>query len=384
MFGNAQQQRFERRFLLAELLFQFAGLGARFLRLRPSSAFSSGAASLNLRADGVALGAQAVDLGLQAGGPRRRARSARRDRASTPLSRIARSTVARFVPDEVHAQAWARQVRELRFASGNVRLTATSMPSGLIALLDDVATIAKLAASSLDDVGAAAGKASTKAAGVVIDDTAVTPRYVIGLAPERELPIIGKIAWGSLKNKILFLLPAALLLTAFAPVPDHAVADDRRRLSRLRSDREDPRGSSSTTTTIEEQLVDAMDDPRELEKLQVKGAIRTDFILSAEIMAIALASLDHLDRIGTTAIALVAVALAITAGVYGVVALDREARRYRPAHGRAAQRDTARNRQGAGPGRPEAAERLCRRSAPRRCCGSAAEFSSTASKSCTS
>src|SRR5678815_5747002 len=92
------------------------------------------------------------------------------------------------------------------------------MPSGLIALLDDVATIAKLAASSLDDVAGAAGKASTKAAGVVIDDTAVTPRYVIGLAPERELPTIGKIAWGSLKNKVLLLLPAALLLTAVAPV----------------------------------------------------------------------------------------------------------------------------------------------------------------------
>jgi predicted DNA repair protein MutK len=91
------------------------------------------------------------------------------------------------------------------------------MPSGLIALLDDVATIAKLAASTVDDVAGAAGKASAKAAGVVIDDTAVTPRYVVGLAPERELPIIGKIAWGSIKNKLLFLLPAAILLTAFAP-----------------------------------------------------------------------------------------------------------------------------------------------------------------------
>ena len=91
------------------------------------------------------------------------------------------------------------------------------MPSGLIALLDDVATIAKLAASSLDDVAGAAGKAGSKAVGVVIDDTAVTPRYVVGLSPERELPIIGKIAVGSLKNKLLILLPAALLLTAFAP-----------------------------------------------------------------------------------------------------------------------------------------------------------------------
>jgi len=193
------------------------------------------------------------------------------------------------------------------------------MPSGLIALLDDVATIAKLAASSLDDVTGAAGKASTKAAGVVIDDTAVTPRYVIGLAPERELPIIGKIAWGSLKNKILFLLPAALLLTAFAPFlitpllmiggAYLAFEATEKILEKLLHEHEH-----------EEQLVDAMGDPHELEKLQVKGAIRTDFILSAEIMAIALASLGHLT-LATTALALVVVALAITAGVYGVVAL---------------------------------------------------------------
>ncbi|MEO7654987.1 MAG: DUF808 family protein, partial [Sphingomicrobium sp.] len=91
------------------------------------------------------------------------------------------------------------------------------MSSGLLALLDDVATIAKLAAASIDDVGAAAGKAATKSAGVVIDDTAVTPRYVVGLSPERELPIIWKISVGSIRNKLLILLPTALLLTAFAP-----------------------------------------------------------------------------------------------------------------------------------------------------------------------
>ena len=193
------------------------------------------------------------------------------------------------------------------------------MPSGLIALLDDVATIAKLAAASLDDVAGAAGKASTKAAGVVIDDTAVTPRYVVGLAPERELPIIGKIAWGSLKNKILFLLPAALLLTAFAPFLTTpllmiggaylAFEATEKIVEKLRHEHEH-----------EEQLVDAMADPADLEALQVKGAIRTDFILSAEIMAIALASLEHLT-LATTALALIIVALAITAGVYGVVAL---------------------------------------------------------------
>jgi uncharacterized protein len=193
------------------------------------------------------------------------------------------------------------------------------MPSGLIALLDDVATIAKLAASSLDDVAGAAGKASTKAAGVVIDDTAVTPRYVVGLAPERELPIIGKIAWGSLKNKLLVLLPVALLLTAFAPfliVPLLMIGGSylafeatEKILEKLLHDHDH-----------EDKLMDSIDDPRELEALQVKSAIRTDFILSGEIMAISLASLEHLSLI-TTAFALIAVALAITAGVYGVVAL---------------------------------------------------------------
>ena len=193
------------------------------------------------------------------------------------------------------------------------------MSSGLLALLDDVATIAKLAAASIDDVGLAAGKAGTKAAGVVIDDTAVTPRYVVGLSPERELPIIGKIAWGSIKNKLLILLPAALLLTAFAPwaitpllmVGGAYLAFEatEKIVEKLRHEHRH-----------EEQLVDAMADPVELEKLQVKGAIRTDFILSAEIMAIALASLGPMP-LWTTAAALIAVAIAITAGVYGAVAL---------------------------------------------------------------
>jgi len=193
------------------------------------------------------------------------------------------------------------------------------MPSGLIALLDDVATIAKLAAASIDDVGAAAGKAGAKAAGVVIDDTAVTPRYVTGLSPDRELPIIAKIAWGSIKNKILILLPAALLLTAFAPFlitpllmlggAYLAFEATEKIAEKLLHEHQH-----------EEELVDAMADPADLEALQVKGAIRTDFILSAEIMAIALASLGKLT-LATTAAALVAVALAITGGVYGVVAL---------------------------------------------------------------
>ncbi len=193
------------------------------------------------------------------------------------------------------------------------------MPSGLIALLDDVATIAKLAATSLDDVAGAAGKAGTKAAGVVIDDTAVTPRYVVGLAPERELPIIGKIALGSLKNKLLFLLPGAILLTAFAPwaiIPLLMLGGSYLAFEAAEKIAEKILHDHQHT----DKLLDSIDDPKELERLQVKGAIRTDFILSAEIMAIALASLEHLT-LRTTTIALAIVAVAITVGVYGAVGL---------------------------------------------------------------
>ena len=192
------------------------------------------------------------------------------------------------------------------------------MASGLIALLDDVATIAKLAASSLDDVAGAAGKASTKAAGVVIDDTAVTPRYVVGLAPERELPIIGKIAVGSLKNKVLILV-GALALSALLPMlitpllmlgGAYLVFEATEKIIEVLLHEHEH----------EEQLVDAMADPADLEALQVKGAIRTDFILSAEIMVIALSQLGELG-IAMQAAALAAVGLVITVGVYGVVAL---------------------------------------------------------------
>src|SRR5215208_3915538 len=160
------------------------------------------------------------------------------------------------------------------------------MPSGLIALLDDIATIAKLAAASFDDVAGAAGKASTKAAGVVIDDTAVTPRYVVGLAPERELPIIGKIAWGSLKNKILFLLPGAMLLTGFAPfliTPLLMIGGSYLAFEATEKIAEKLLHDHHHS----DELIEAIDDPSELERLQVAGAIRTDLILSAEIMAIA-------------------------------------------------------------------------------------------------
>ena len=192
------------------------------------------------------------------------------------------------------------------------------MPSGLIALLDDVAAIAKVAAASIDDVAGAAGKAGTKAAGVVIDDTAVTPRYVTGLSPDRELPIIAKITVGSLKNKLLIILPVALLLAAFAPwaiTPLLMIGGSYLAFEATEKIVEVVTGDHHA----EEELFEA-DTVAELEARQVSGAIRTDFILSAEIMAIALASIEAMG-IAMQAGALVLVAIAITAGVYGVVAI---------------------------------------------------------------
>jgi predicted DNA repair protein MutK len=192
------------------------------------------------------------------------------------------------------------------------------MPSGLIALLDDVAMIAKLASASLDDVAAAAGKAGTKAAGVVIDDTAVTPRYVHGLTPDRELPIIWKITKGSLRNKILFLLPAAMLLAAFAPflmTPLLMIGGAYLSFEATEKIIEVITGDHHDEETLVED-----DTPAELEARQVSGAVRTDFILSAEIMAIALASIED-QPLAMQAAALALVAIAITFGVYGAVAL---------------------------------------------------------------
>jgi len=191
------------------------------------------------------------------------------------------------------------------------------MPGGLVALLDDVAALAKLAAASIDDVGLAAGKAGSKAAGVVIDDTAVTPRYVTGLSPERELPIIWKITKGSLRNKLLFLLPAALGLSAFAPwavTPLLMIGG-----AYLCFEATEKIWEALTHTTHAEEVIEIV-DPHELEERQVGGAVRTDFILSAEIMAIALGELPELS-LAMQAAVLAAVAVAITGGVYGAVAL---------------------------------------------------------------
>ena len=191
--------------------------------------------------------------------------------------------------------------------------------SGLLALLDDVATIAKVAAASLDDVIGQSAKAGLKAAGAVIDDAAVTPKYVHGFSADRELPIVGRIALGSIRNKMLILLPAALLLSAFAPQviapllmlggaylcfegaekvyhlfvhPDHA---------------DEP---------LDEEATSAL----HLEEEKIAGAVKTDFILSAEIMTIALAALPERD-IWFQAAALAIVGTAITVLVYGGVAL---------------------------------------------------------------
>ena len=205
------------------------------------------------------------------------------------------------------------------------------MPSGLAALLDDVAGIAKIAAASVDDIGAAAAKAGTKAAGVVIDDAAVTPRYVTGFTPARELPIIWKIAVGSLKNKIVFLLPAALLLSAFAPfliTPILMIGG-----AYLCFEGAEKVIHVFTGHHAGEDLHPEApgEDGALLEEQKVAGAIRTDFILSGEIMAIALADLItapdgspmpvNWDNVGMLAAGLALVALAVTVGVYGVVAM---------------------------------------------------------------
>lgn len=191
------------------------------------------------------------------------------------------------------------------------------MAGGFFALLDDIAVLAKLAAASLDDVAAAAGKAGVKAAGVVIDDTAVTPRYVVGLSPARELPIIGKIALGSLRNKLIFLLPAALLLSAFAP---WAITPILMGGGAFLCFEAAEKILGAITGGAHDDAGVAAADAKQLEDRQVSGAIRTDLILSAEIMAIALSTLADQSLVNQ-AIALALVAVAITAGVYGTVAL---------------------------------------------------------------
>lgn len=191
------------------------------------------------------------------------------------------------------------------------------MAGGLVGLLDDVAALAKLAAASIDDVGAAAARASMKAAGVVVDDAAVTPAYVRGLAADRELPIIRRIAMGSLRNKLLIILPAVLLLSAIAPVVVEVILmfggcflayeGAHKVIHALRHDDHD-------------HDVPAAQLGPEAESTTISGAIRTDFILSAEIMVIALKEVIA-EPLVSRGVILAVVAVGITAAVYGAVAL---------------------------------------------------------------
>lgn len=192
------------------------------------------------------------------------------------------------------------------------------MAGGLAALLDDIAALAKLAAASVDDIGAAAGRASAKAAGVVIDDTAVTPRYVHGFTADRELPVIRRIAVGSLRNKLLFILPAALLLSQLLPwllTPILMVGG-----TYLAFEGAEKIYELITGHAKEKTAVPAAAQGPEAEQAMVSGAIRTDFILSAEIMVIALNEVAD-EPLVSRALILVVVALGITVLVYGVVAL---------------------------------------------------------------
>jgi uncharacterized protein len=193
------------------------------------------------------------------------------------------------------------------------------MSIGLIALLDDVAAMAKLAAASIDDLGVAATKASAKAAGVVIDDAAVTPRYITGLSPDRELPIIARIAAGSLRNKLLLLLPACLVLSAFAPwALTPLLMLGGAYLCFEGAEKLIEKWLHSASSTAEGDVPTS--DPAHLEKETISGAIRTDLILSAEIMAIALASVAD-KPLWEQAVVLVIVSIFITAAVYGAVGL---------------------------------------------------------------
>ncbi|MDV7143932.1 DUF808 domain-containing protein [Tropicimonas sp. TH_r6] len=205
--------------------------------------------------------------------------------------------------------------------------------SGLLALLDDVAALAKVAAASVDDIAGQAAKttakvaggviddalkAGTKAAGAVIDDAAVTPKYTMGFSAERELPIVGRIAWGSIRNKMLILLPAALLLSTFAPwaiAPllmlggGYLCFEGAEKILHWLVPHDEAHGPKGEPK-----------DPAHLEESRVAGAIKTDFILSAEIMTIALSAIPD-SGFWTEAMTLALVAVGITALVYGSVAL---------------------------------------------------------------
>ncbi len=194
------------------------------------------------------------------------------------------------------------------------------MSVGLLALLDDVAALAKVAAASLDDIAGQATKAGLKAAGAVVDDAAVTPRYVDGFAADRELPIVGKIAWGSVRNKLLFLLPAALILSLVAPWVITPVLMLGGAYLCYEGAEKVFHGLMPHEAQGHEAALEPPVDARSEEDARVAGAIQTDFILSAEIMTISLAAIT-VDNFWTRAAILALVGVGITALVYGAVAL---------------------------------------------------------------
>ena len=165
----------------------------------------------------------------------------------------------------------------------------------------------------VDDILSAALKASAKTAGVVIDDAAVTPQYVQGLEPARELPVVGRIALGSLFNKFVIIIPLALLLTAFAPgvLPWLLLLGGTYLCFE---------GAEKVTEWFGVHHEGGSDEAVTEPKL-VFGAIRTDLILSTEIMLIALAGLDPDLGLWPTLGALIVIGLVMTAVVYGAVAL---------------------------------------------------------------
>lgn len=189
------------------------------------------------------------------------------------------------------------------------------MAGGLVALLDDVAALVKVTAASLDDIALGAAKASTKSLGVVIDDAAVTPQYVKGLSPKRELPIIWKIAVGSIRNKLLFILPVALILSQFAPWALTPIL---------------MLGGAYLVFEGAEKLLEAMgvikhhspggkEGVRD-EKAIIGSAVRTDLVLSAEIMVISLNEVSH-EPFLNRALILFVIAVLMTVVVYGAVGL---------------------------------------------------------------
>jgi predicted DNA repair protein MutK len=194
------------------------------------------------------------------------------------------------------------------------------MASGLFALLDDVSALVKASAASLDDVPAQVAKTTGKVSGIVIDDTAVTPKYVVGLDPSRELSIIYRIAKKSLINKLFILTPAALLLGYFAPWAITPILmlggaylcfEGYEKVHSMFS-------KHPAQDAESEQLEEIT--PEELEQQRVAGAVRTDIILSAEIMAIAYSQVTG-QTIVNQIVVMVTVAVFITVAVYGFVGL---------------------------------------------------------------